>query len=320
MPSISDPPSRYLGYLKYDGVQVTDGIIDARAASLALDGFDTALRYFLSQENREIGAVALPVPVSIERGSWTAFIPENVGAWITAVLAAGSVIYASTAAKKMAENDFKNVGLTSLFRKSLEAMQWAIRIAKHMGDFTRRRIQGVTWKNNNLDAAIPNDRGEVLLVPREYFETYLKTPRSLLKNIVSVVEEERTLKIGTMENGKIEEVEIKRSEKHIFVTEDQIDSEVLFPDLKHGQQVTLDGLVTKGNEKENSIGFEYQNHVLTCYPRTGSIVRFKPHLFLHCRIYGEINREDDHGGFDAPRPKITFDNLTILNSEQPELF
>ncbi len=98
------------------------------------------------------------------------------------------------------------------------------------------------------------------------------------------------------------------------------ESETLFPELQHDESVILDGLVTKGNEKENSIGFEYNNHVITCYPRQGSMVRFKPHLFLRCRIYGVIDRSDGHGGITAGRPKITFDDLTILSADEPELF
>lgn len=317
---MDDPRSEFIGYLRYEGSQVADGVIDARSAAIALNGFDSALRFFIAQENSAVGAASLPIPVSIERGSWTAFIPEDLVGWLRAALGAGVVIYASTAAKKLAENDFKDVGLVSIFRKSLAALQWSIRIGKHIGDFSLRKLPGLTWRNNNSEAAIPNARGDLLIVPAEFVQSFIKSPRTLFKGIASVVETERTLKVGKKENGEVDEVEINRSEKHIFVLEEQIDSDVLFPELQHGQQVALDGLVTKGNEKENSIGFEYQNHVLMCYPRQGSIVRFKPQLFVHCRIFGDIDRSNDHGQTDALRPKIIFDNLTILNAEQPELF
>jgi hypothetical protein len=317
---MAEPPDEFIGYLKYDGAQVADGIIDARAASIALEGFDSSLRYFLEREDRNIAGQSLPIPVRIDRGSWIAFIPENPGAWLLAALGAGAVIYASTAAKKLAEHDFKDVGLTTLFRKSLTALQWCIRIGKHIGDFTLRKLPGVTWENNNTEVQLPNIRGEILVVPREYFQLFLSTPRNLLKGIARVVDVERGMKLGRKkENGEVDEVEITQSEKYIFVLEDETDSDVLFPELKHGERVTLDGLVTKGNEKENSIGFEYQEHVLTCYPRDGSIVRFKPHLFLHCRIHGEIDRSTEHGDVNANRPKIIFDTLRILNPDQPEL-
>jgi len=76
------------------------------------------------------------------------------------------------------------------------------------------------------------------------------------------------------------------------------------------------GIVTRGNERTNSIGFLYNEHVLTCYPRHGSIVRFKPHMFLRCRIVGEITRlNDETGESDEPRPKIIFDDLILLQDE-----
>ena len=79
-------------------------------------------------------------------------------------------------------------------------------------------------------------------------------------------------------------------------------------------------MVTRGNETANSIGFKYHEHILTCYPRTGNIVPFKRHLFLRCRITGEISRAEEHGGTSDPRPKIIFDDLQIIELEEQPLF
>ena len=86
----------------------------------------------------------------------------------------------------------------------------------------------------------------------------------------------------------------------------------LFPELVHGEKVTLDGVITKGNQRANTIGFLYKEHVLNCDPDSGNIVKYKPALFLKCRIYGTITRIDEKGGFSAKRPKIIFSNIETI--------
>jgi len=98
-------------------------------------------------------------------------------------------------------------------------------------------------------------------------------------------------------------------------------AEILFPEFQHGQRISLEGVVTRGNEMTNTIGFQYSGHILTCRPRRGSIVRFKRHLFLRCLIIGKISRLDEHGGTTNPRPQIVFDDLQIKEDDggQPSL-
>ena len=38
---------KYIGYLKYSGKSVEDGLMDARKSAEALLGFDEVLRYFI---------------------------------------------------------------------------------------------------------------------------------------------------------------------------------------------------------------------------------------------------------------------------------
>ena len=83
-------------------------------------------------------------------------------------------------------------------------------------------------------------------------------------------------------------------------------TEIEGPELEHGQNVVLQGEVTRGNEMSNTMGFSYQGHILTCYPESGSIVHFKPSLFLQCRIYGSITRLDEKGYLNSKKPKIIF--------------
>jgi hypothetical protein len=306
------PDGDYLGYLKYDGAKVADGTLDAREAARALLGFDSALRYVISRETASRDFQEMPIPVQIRTGSWEAVIPHDVESWITAAVGLGFTTYLGTAAKKLAENDFKDIGLKHLFVNAFKSIQWLIRIGKHLNSFRYRQVAGTKWKNKNTEIGIPNEKGEYLYVPVVVFDIYSTCPVKLLSEMSSVVNPICELHIGVNDNGKQEDVSINDSEKAIFYVVDS-PIEILFPDLVHGETVQLEGIVTKGNETTNGIGFRYQGHILQCEPREGSIVRFKPHLFLPCRIFGTISRMSQLGEINEPRPKIIFDDLQILD-------
>ncbi len=150
---------------------------------------------------------------------------------------------------------------------------------------------------------------------------FVEAPSGLLSKVSKIVETQRALTVGVNEDGVVIEVSITSRDKYIFYFGEDDTSEILFPELQHGQRVRLDGVVTHGNESANTIGFQYSGHILTCHPRRGSIVRFKRQLFLRCWIIGEISRLDDRGGASNPRPQIIFDDLQIIyeDGSQPLL-
>jgi hypothetical protein len=303
----------FLGVLKYEGRRVEDGYLDARTSARALMGFDTSLRFLVTRKEPQLATANFEIPVRICRGSWEAHIPHTIGQWILTGLGAAATAYIATAAKKFAENDFKEAHIKDVFKHALKAIQWLIRIGKHLGSFTHRKLTAVKWRNDNSEIGLPNENGEYLYVPREYFEIYVESPSKLLSDIASVVETERELRIALNDEGQIEEVSITEHEKHIFFLDEPDDNQILFPELAHGMHIEIDGIVTRGNEVTNSIGFRYKDHILQCHPSEGSIVRYKPHLFLPCRIFGTITRESDEGTFDELRPKIIFNDLKILD-------
>jgi hypothetical protein len=69
-----------IGFLKYEGKLVEDGILDAKSAAKALFGFDHALRYFITQAHPDLATIQFPIPVQIQRGSWLAVIPSSAEA------------------------------------------------------------------------------------------------------------------------------------------------------------------------------------------------------------------------------------------------
>ena len=309
-----DNEEEYIGYLKYTGKLVDEGLMDARKSAQALLGFDEVIRFFVIKQAPKLQKSDFEFPVRIKKGSWEIAIPVAIVGWFGLV----GTAYSVKAAQKMAERDFDEFGFKDIFKKSLLAVQWVIKIGKHLGDLTIKKFENVKYTNNNQVIGIPNSEGEYLYVPLEYLELYASINPKLLSNISGIVEDERVLSIGVYEDGELVEEKMTRRDRNIF-THESDDEEILFPELKHGDIVKLDGEVTRGNEMSNTIGFSYEGHILTATPESGSIVRFKSSLFLKCQIHGEITRIDDKGRLGAKRPKILFTHIEPIEKEDKEL-
>lgn len=235
-------PETTLGYVKYDGISVQEGIIDARAGARALDGLDSALRFFIAQENRELAEIDLPIPVKIEEGSWIADIPAHAGALILTGFGVVGMSYLKKAAEKMAEKDFKDIGLKDVLVRAVKSVQWFIAVAKHLGHANIKRAS-LNWTKPE-HVGFVNDLGEVIFIPTSYLKPLASAPVTLLSGLAGVVESERTLKVGVSEEGKFKEVEVSKRDRKIFA-DDEDEAEVLFPELLHGQSVELEGVVTQ---------------------------------------------------------------------------
>ena len=317
---MSNTDEHYLGYVRYCGKSVETGLLDARKSAQALLGFDEAVRFFVGCQSPTLQKANIDLPVRIRQGSWEALIPDTIF-WVKTFIGASATAYGIRAAQKMAENDFDEIGIKTMLSKSLEAIQWVIKIGKHIGTITKKQLEPVKFRNNNEEIGIFNINDEVLWVPKYYLELYSKCPKSILQKLVELVEEERVLTVGMFkDNSEIKE-KISPKYKNIFVPIDEED--MLFPELEHGMDVVLEGEVTRGNETTNSIGFRYNEHILTAYPKRGSIVRYKPSLFTKAKIIGTINRIDESGKVAAKKPKIFFDDIHSEENEtsnHPNLF
>ncbi len=309
----------YIGCLRYTGKLVEDGMLDARKSAQALLGFDEAIRFFVTKQTPELSKSDFEFPVRVRKGSWEIAIPATIAEWIMAGGGVAATAYAAKAAQKMAERDFDNFGFKDIFKKSLIATQWVIKIGKHLGDITIKKFENTKFRDNNQMIGIPNSEGEFLYVPLEYLEFYASINPKLLSNITEIVEEERVLSIGVYEDSELIEEKVTRKNRNIFTHETDADDDILFPELLHGNKVILEGEVTRGNEMSNTVGFRYLGHILTAIPESGSIVRFKGSLFLNCKIHGEISRLDDKGKLGAKRPKIIFTHIEPLENDKDEL-
>lgn len=309
-------------FIKFDGKRVEDGYLDARKSGEALIGIDEALRFFIHQENPSLKDYEFEIPVRVKKGSWEALFPEM----LDELLVKGAITWVATkylgkVVEKMAENDFKEVGFKTIFKNSFKAMTWVIKMALHLGTLTRKKFRDIEFSQDNKLTKIKNEENEELWVPTEYLELFANCPDSLFSKIAKIIEEERELVVGYSESGKIEEVSVSVTKKFIFTKSEEA-AEVLFPELKHNEYAELEGHVTRGNEKANTIGFLYQDHILTCYPEEGNIKRYRNAMFSNCLLKGFIDREDKNGQTNEKRPRIRFLALEIIDplTNQAELF
>lgn len=317
---MKDDQNKYLGYLKYYGEKVDGGFLDANKAANALIGFDEIIRYFIYQEKSSLQKIDFEIPVKIEEGSWVAYIPENIQDWLYTSGGLAITTYVATAAKKMADHDFREIGFNTIFKKVFKSICWFISIARHLRTTKKENFERLKFRNKNTEVGILNESGELIYVPVETLELYKKCPDSLFSKVVQIIEEGREMEIGLLDSDRTKAV-IRFKDKGIFYREED-DGEITLPELIHGQNVELKGHITRGNEKTNTIGFLYFEHVLTCKPKTGSIVPHKLNLFTNCLIKGVVDRHDKLGNFKEKKPVIVFTELIPieLDNQQQVLF
>ncbi len=310
----------YLGYLKYDGDAVEEGVMDARLSAEALLGFDEAFRYFVKKEQPSWRNEDLSLPVRIEKGCWQILIPAG--------LAVFAGYYLKSTAEKAGSDGLFETGaakdLNRILKAALVSLKWVVKISKHVG--------AVGSKDKVRNAKVPdidhvkvfNEAGEPLVVPAEYFKLYSACPAMLLSKCASIIEQGRELEIGSFENNKIADpVRVSLEERSIFYREKDEESDVLFPELEHGMSVELEGEITRATESENTLGFRYQGHVLFCKPEHGAkIASFKQriisqqedHIFPKVQVVGVIDRKDKNDEFKAYKPCIVFSDIKRIET------
>jgi len=302
-----------VGYLKYKGSLVEKGVIDARSAGTALVGLDEAIRFFNSRQSSEYAKIEYEIPVHIEEGSWVAIVLSGA-ALVGGTFALG---YVKKAGEIMAENDLKRIGLADVFKKSFSALSDLVKLAKHTGKSKDWDLENIVWRNNNKEVGIYNNAGELVFIEVEHIKWFKAMPASLMPKMTDPIRENRTLAIGINTPDGFEEQEVNNSQKHIFskTEEDEDFDEFIFPEIAHGDEVKLEGKLTRGNEQSNTVGFEYKGHILNCIPEEGNIVRYKPALFLRCIIEGSAIRHSKKRLNPDRKPTIIVRNIIPLAME-----
>lgn len=309
---VEAPDYEELGFVKYSGETLVNGVIDAGSAGSALVGLDEAVRFFNSRQSPDLASLQYEIPVQTRTGSWEAVVVA--GAAVGGAFALG---YAKKAGEKLAENDFKDIGLKDVLKKSMLAIQTLAKLIKHS-----RRPRG--WDRVRIEPSmgvetvlVANDRGDELAVPLEYFRWYQQLPPRLLARMTTVIRTDRTLTIGVVRPTGVDEVTIVADEKPLFdqAQEDEFEEDTLFPELVHGASAYLEGRLIRGSEASNSFGLEYKGHVINCVPAHGSVRQYKPALFLRCKVEGRITRHAKNRFVPDRRPTLIVERVIPLEAD-----
>lgn len=300
-----------VGFIKFNDNDLPSGVVDAFAAASALVGLNDCLRFFNHKQARGLSAIPYSVPVRTQPGSWEAVVLGAVG---IGTIFGGA--YAKKAGEKMAENDFKDIGFRDLFRKSMDALRTLTDLVKKTGKSSGWESGKLLLDKSGDYVTINSLDGEEFLVPVEYFGWYQELPKNFLGKLVNSVEGPVKLVIGSNSAKGAQETVVTSTEKHLFIYKlDEKDDDMLFPDLEHGMEVSLEGRLIRGNAAANSVGLDYMGHVINCLPAMGSVKQFKPALFLRCRVDGMISRFTKQRYVADRRPTLIVDRVLPLEED-----
>ncbi len=301
-------PSEYpvFASVKYEGALVTDGFLDARKAADALSGIDEALRFFLYYEDPALHRVDFAIPVKTRQGSWEIIFQENIDALLlkTAIASQGGR-YFDADLEQLPADELQELGFKAIFRNAFKSMTWVLKMAKHLGYLTNGKIESIEFIGDNK-VSLENKEGKTLHVPAQYLKLFASCPPDLFRKLALIIETERELVVSYTDSQDANYVRIGNDQKYIFIPHED-ENHVLFPELHHNSLVALEGHISRGNESSNTLGFVYQQHVLTCYPQEGNIKTYKGALFTNAIVKGFVDRLDKKTGeFIEKRPRIRF--------------
>lgn len=303
-----------VGFIKYSGDAVPHGVIDAGSAGAALIGLDEAIRFFNTQQSPDLATAQYEIPVETRAGSWEAMVLAAVGG------VAGTFVlsYAKKAGEKMAENDFKDIGLKSVFQKSMSAIQNLAKLTKHTRKSKGWNIERIEPVGNIDMAVIINREGQPIHVPIEHMKWFQQLPPQLLARLTMAVRKNRRLTIGLVDTDHpTEDISIDEFDKAIFEQSepDEFEDDMLFPELTHGIEAQLIGRLIRGNEASNTVGLEYEGHVINCIPAIGSVRQYKSALFLRCKVEGRVTRHSKHRLVADKKPTLIVNRVIPLESD-----
>lgn len=326
---------KYFAYVKYVGEDIHDGVFGAKASAAALLGLDAALRYYAEQEIPELKDVEYDFPIKIQEGSWEALVPENVEelmqvvkvGGLGALVAVSVKQYLKKTAEIAAKDGLLETGLAKdiekAIRKSVEILQWVVSYVKHMRSFDRE--PKATFDADNDSVTVYNKEGKALTFPQKYLGFILHCPKSILNGLARNITEKRTLKLGLRHGSDWSVAEIGNEDRGLFYEE--LEEEDVLPELKHGELVVLHGVIVRANEKEQSFGLQYKDHIITCKPEEGrTIGSFKDEIIssrsgklyqTHVKVTGVVDRLTEDGRHKI-KPRLFVSEVQAAMDENGE--
>lgn len=312
--------SDYIGYIRVEGSDIENGHVDLQTMKHTVNGTERLLKHFLVKQSPGVNFKDdINFPVQARDGCWEILLPSGITVALGFLVVRPLGTYLNEAAKALGKNDIGDKTSAEAFKAAIKSAQSVMKIAKHLG--TMKLGRNFDAKVESADRILlKNHAGEILVVTKHELEDYRTAPKDLFSDVAYPVIHDRSLHVGYVELGKTVDQSINSSDRSIFHV-DELEHEELFPELEHEMQVELTGRVTRGNQKTNTIGFEYKNHILTCEPINSYVTNFINAHYKQATMRGVVSRKNTDGE-DTGRPRIYFTHLypaTPNESLQPPL-
>lgn len=317
-------------FIKFEGEDIVDGVLGARDSINALEGFDTLMRGLLEREIPELKSIQYDIPVKIQEGSWELSIPENIfeiagfvkKCGIPDLIGVSFFVYIMRMASIAADKGLLETGLARDLKKvipfAFEKIVWLVRYVKHLGCF--EKTPDVSFAEDSRWVVIRNKEGRTLKFPYECLDFVMHCPKNAFYELVKPVNTKRRLRIAYKKDRQWHDEVIHDDERQLFVEEPSEEDEL--PELVDGIVTVVDGLIVRANEKDQSIGLQYHDHVITCKPGKGfTLASFKAAIIsghsgrlyqTHVRITGLVERVTVDGRYKT-KPRIFINKMEPID-------
>ncbi len=315
---------RPVGTVYITGDSVENGEVDLGKTIKYLRGFESALKYYIGKEKPELVGRNFSIDVRVRPGS---LITDVIGLVIGTGAIVGTIAmgaYAKTAAEQLAKNDMEGKTSEDLIRDAIGSIKSTIKIAKHYGFMlVGRSVKQEQAKAISADEIIlTNSRGKEMTVTKSEFDQYRNTPKNELRDMMALVDKGTRLYIDdkpiVTDDISPDAESVDFIQKRVFDDRDDDQNDrVIFPELVQDMKVTLEGELTRGNGRSNTLGFSYDGRILKCIPGDGgSIKSMRNMLFGQVRIEAIVDRRSTAKGSHATLKKPI---LRIVKAESLEL-
>ena len=271
--------------------------LDTRTAANALLALDDSLRFFLGKQPGQGLSTDYRINLHLTDRPWTA--------WVEGVSIAGQLTDAKAP-------------LHTALRKALLALLHLLRLVQHTRLSADWDTREVLWGQDRHEIGILNSMGEPVFMPLEMFCWYSAEAGRMVGRWAPLLSQGHRMTLAVWSNAQKQEVCLTADDlREDLVAIPRAGSDLLFPELAHGDQVRLEGRLTRGNASSNSIGLAYGGHVLNCVPERGHIALFKEALFLRCVVEGSISRlgPNKSRAVQEKRPTIVVKRIEPLETK-----
>lgn len=314
-----------VGAVYFTGSSVKDGRVDLAKTAKYLNGLEKALKYHINKSDSQATSTNTSIEVRLRPGS---LITEILGLVATTGVVAPVATYLTTAAVQLAKNDIGDSTSKDVAKKAIGAMVSTMRIAKHLGTMMHNKAfkpeEAKAIDSNNI--ILTNSKGEKLTVTKAELDQYRETPKNEYRDIMTLIDKETSMYIGDepidKDNIPDSAVSIDFIDKRVFDDRDQqVDSKLIFPELVQDDIVTIDGELTRGNGRSNTLGFSYSGRILKCIPYgSDSVKSMRDLLFGYVRLQARVDRRSTAKGSEAilKKPVLRIINVEKINEDEED--